>query len=603
MKLSKNTLIIFILFFSFNNYAQKQVSELVKTEFLVNKNIQQFESILKRDINFKNSAEIKDAIFFDLDKSLVDEIIENKYQAITIKMQLFDDIYYNIDLISSNRNFEDLTIETSGNQKIDLEKSKSTHYMGVIRGFEKSSLIALSFFENEIAGFISNEQGNFTIGKLKDLDKQIFYNDKNIKLERKSCADISVNPDNEINNKIGIPPIEAIPLERCVKFSYYTEFDIYQGFNNNLNNVYNYVTALHNQVAIIFLNEQINTPLNYIYIFTTPDPYNDSIAVNTLNSFKNDYQSFNGNCAHLLTFRNFSDAGGIAFLNNTNSMCGKQYEVSTIANTFENVPIYSWSVYVLSHEFGHSLGSKHTQACAWNGNNTAIDSCTTLEGSCANPGLPPSGGTIMSYCHNSSVGINFANGFGTQPGYRIRSVINSSLSATCLASCCATNLNLTVDVLGNASENQQCSNTILATNKINNSSSVIYHAGNEVVLSNGFAAYQGSFFKAYKEGCSNVYNNSRTNEDYSNNVILKQKSEINCKLLPNPNNGLFKIVFEDEFEEVDISVDDLYGNNCHNSSYKNLKEFEINILNKPNGIYIVKITSKIKNTILKFIKQ
>ncbi|MEM9527327.1 MAG: T9SS type A sorting domain-containing protein, partial [Bacteroidota bacterium] len=37
------------------------------------------------------------------------------------------------------------------------------------------------------------------------------------------------------------------------------------------------------------------------------------------------------------------------------------------------------------------------------------------EGSCPNPGIPSNGGTIMSYCHLRSTGINFFNGFGPQP--------------------------------------------------------------------------------------------------------------------------------------------------------------------------------------------
>ena len=45
------------------------------------------------------------------------------------------------------------------------------------------------------------------------------------------------------------------------------------------------------------------------------------------------------------------------------------------------------------------MGSSHTHACVWNGDNTAIDGCAATEGSCARGGIPPSnGGTIMSYC-------------------------------------------------------------------------------------------------------------------------------------------------------------------------------------------------------------
>jgi hypothetical protein len=72
-------------------------------------------------------------------------------------------------------------------------------------------------------------------------------------------------------------------------------------------------------------------------------------------------------------------------------------------------------VMVITHEMGHLMGSNHTHACVWNGNNTAIDGCAAVEGDCARPGNPPTGGTIMSYCHLQGVGINFNKGFGPQP--------------------------------------------------------------------------------------------------------------------------------------------------------------------------------------------
>jgi hypothetical protein len=96
------------------------------------------------------------------------------------------------------------------------------------------------------------------------------------------------------------------------------------------------------------------------------------------------------------------------------------------------VPTYSWTIGVFTHELGHNLGSPHTHACAWNGNNTAIDGCSQVEGTCARPGLPAGGGTIMSYCHLTSVGINFNLGFGSQPSNLI---LNRFNSASCLTNC------------------------------------------------------------------------------------------------------------------------------------------------------------------------
>ena len=56
--------------------------------------------------------------------------------------------------------------------------------------------------------------------------------------------------------------------------------------------------------------------------------------------------------------------------------------------TYANVPTYSWTVMVFTHEMGHLMGSRHTHACVWNGNNTQIDGCYTPEGTCPRVGYP-----------------------------------------------------------------------------------------------------------------------------------------------------------------------------------------------------------------------
>ena len=101
--------------------------------------------------------------------------------------------------------------------------------------------------------------------------------------------------------------------------------------------------------------------------------------------------SFNGDLAHLLDYANY---GGVAWLT---SLCGStssRMAYSGIDASFNHVPTYSWSVEVVSHETGHNMGSSHTHACVWNGDNTAIDGCGPAagytEGSCPAAPVPSS---------------------------------------------------------------------------------------------------------------------------------------------------------------------------------------------------------------------
>ena len=146
------------------------------------------------------------------------------------------------------------------------------------------------------------------------------------------------------------------------------------------------------------------------------------------------------------------DPGGLGGLAaDINALCSdaNKYAYADVNYGYNSFPTYSWTVNTITHEFGHLLGSQHTHACVWNTFNlTAIDGCgptyganynppIIYEGSCSGAPIPTGGGTIMSYCHLGAVGINFNNGFGSQPAARIQNRIEN---ASCLGTSCASPL-------------------------------------------------------------------------------------------------------------------------------------------------------------------
>ena len=222
---------------------------------------------------------------------------------------------------------------------------------------------------------------------------------------------------------------------KCVRFYWEVDYAIFLN-KGSVVNATNYVTGLFNQSAIIYGNDGISVTLSSVFVWSTASPYTASTTSGLLSQFQSTRNSFNGDLGHLL---GSSGGGGVAAgfsglcaSNLDNSQC-----YSEIYNTYENVPTFSWSVYVVTHEQGHLLGSRHTHACVWNGNNTAIDNCGPsagygYEGSCSNAPTPIGGGTIMSYCHLTSGGVNFNLGFGTQPKTLI---LNNVEAGSCLTSC------------------------------------------------------------------------------------------------------------------------------------------------------------------------
>jgi hypothetical protein len=312
----------------------------------------------------------------------------------------------------------------------------AVHYRGIIRGNE-ASIAAISITSSGVSGMVSNESGTFQLGQLEDNpQKYIFYKTSDLLAQSPNSCHADDHALLEAVEQ------EISPADRgvgCKTVNIYFECDykLYTDKGSSVTTVNNYVTSLFNQVATLYANENVGVAISQIYVWTSPDPYTVQTNIsNVLNAFRQTMgTTFNGNLAHLLSTRSLG--GGIAYVD---VICFKQYAfgVSCINTSFQNVPTYSWSVEVLTHELGHNLGSWHTQSCNWT--NGALDNCVSPEGSCAPGPAPANGGTIMSYCHLTAYGINFNNGFGPQPGAKIRDKV---LNATCLSPSGAAPGNLT----------------------------------------------------------------------------------------------------------------------------------------------------------------
>lgn len=308
------------------------------------------------------------------------------------------------------------------------------HYRGMVRGVA-GSLAAISIFEDEVMGLVSDGEGERVLGRLADGTDgmHIFYREADLRTAHSaSCGTLDAGApyDPSVLAMQGAPK-----TVKCVRFYWEVNYDIFQG-KGSVANAANYVTGLFNQSAVLYANDGISVLLSQVFVWDVASPYTQTDTGDLLDQFGVTRTSFNGDLAHLL---GYAGGGGIAWLN---TLCSGSTSLrmaySDINSTYQNVPTYSWSVEVVTHEQGHNMGSRHTHACAWNGNNTAIDGCGPAagytEGSCAQGPLPTStvGGTIMSYCHLTSSTIKFANGFGPQPAAVIVNAVNN---ASCLTNC------------------------------------------------------------------------------------------------------------------------------------------------------------------------
>ncbi|MDG4946070.1 M12 family metallo-peptidase [Weeksellaceae bacterium KMM 9713] len=316
------------------------------------------------------------------------------------------------------------------NKMVDVEVG--VHYRGIVKG-KPETIAALSVFEDELIGLASGIYGsNVVIGKLEGRTNHVIYIDQQIAKHQKfECAvpDDNVAYSDE-DLKISTDT-ESRATSNCVRFYIETNYDIYRNKGSE-SAVSNFATAVLNQVMTLYANDNISTKLMPLGIWTQPSPYTASGTLDLMRQFQNYRTNWNGDLAQLL---GFSGGGGIA--NGFNGICNpnrwESMSYSGINAYYNIVPTYSWTVQVIAHEYGHIMGSRHTHACVWNGNGTAIDSCSGFtEGNCYLPGVPSGGGTIMSYCHQTSAGMNLSLGFGVQPGNVLRNRVNNG---SCLSSC------------------------------------------------------------------------------------------------------------------------------------------------------------------------
>jgi hypothetical protein len=412
---------------------------------------------------------------------------------------------------------DDATITTSESGEMNLPLPEAKFYRGIVKG-EEHSLVAITVFDDEINGLVSFGPETYVLGKINDSksNAHIWYRDEDLLLDETFSCEAIASDDHEESPKYGNHG--SPKTVKCVRMRIEIDNDIVSDFGGSTGAT-NYVTALFNQVITLFANDDIDVAVGEIFAWSGSSPYSGDLG-DRLGQLNN-----NSSNADLTTLLTGAGGGGIAYLS---GVCSSNFGVSVsgIFGFFNNVPSYSWDVNVVAHEIGHNLSSPHTHACSWNGNNTAIDGCGATAGyseGCSGP-IPSGGGTIMSYCHLLSTGVNFNLGFGPQPTSRMTNYINSR---SCLGTSCVSepevcedeSLTLTIDLDEYPAE---------TTWEIYSGSTVVASGGSygqsfttvteDICLPEG--CYTMTFFDSYGDGiCCGFGDGSYTLTDESGSVL------------------------------------------------------------------------------------
>lgn len=417
-----------------NAQSTMRPSDLVEARI---KNNVTFKTIhlFARAPELRSESQVVNGLWMFLNTASIIPLQRERPLALSLPLPNADGTMMELELVKVDILSADFTVQFSQPSNTTSSGFNGLFYQGRIKG-RPESMAAISIFNNEVTGVISTpEEGNRVLGHYKGADPRLhlLHADEQM-AERPDFHCLS--PDNEIEYRA--EDLRAQPGLRsaapCVRLYLEVDNDIFKD-KGGQDGTLQYVTGMFNQVAALYANENISLSLSQVFIWNSSSPYSGSDTYTLLTQFQRTRTSFNGDAAELITYKG---GGGIAVVD---GLC-RPYNsfkmgVAGVGRFYSNLPTYSFSVMVVAHELGHILGSQHTHACVWNGNNTAIDACPGYtEGNCsATERTPAGGGTIMSYCHVNTVGINFSKGFGTQPGNLIR---NRIAAATCLQACTTT---------------------------------------------------------------------------------------------------------------------------------------------------------------------
>ena len=462
---------IILLFCSFsitNTFAQNSrtpietfIQKVQETNTFV-----QVSNIWQPDNTFDKTAilqKVKNAQPLTIDYTQVSALIQKNNTAISLVIPGYDGNTYTIDLAQYKFVSNDFEVHVHGANGDSLyDYTPGLHYSGVVHGIP-GSVASFSFFNNEVYGVFSipgvgnfNVVPNVMVGKYYNYNQHyILYNDNDLKIKDQGpqCATDKLpvmhraNSDQRTTTVVG----DSI-YNNCTEVRVFEvgDYALYITKGSSVTNVTNYLTALFNNQATLYRNEGILIVLKYVQVDNTTDAWHGITAANSV-LFLDMFGYTTGNVLHGCDLAilastclsgGYGALGGIAWLQ---AMCQTYYAPDSFGSYafcdmdnsgVTNFPTFSWDVEVITHEMGHVVGSPHTHRCCWNPpgtGSTAIDGCYTIEGSCAIPvpAQPVGGGTIMSYCHLTSDGINFSNGFGQQPGDTIRYYLAHHFSSSC----------------------------------------------------------------------------------------------------------------------------------------------------------------------------
>lgn len=206
-----------------------------------------------------------DASFFKVNKDAVASLIDEQPELLTLEIPYGQDGRSVQVLLYNKKPYTNSAIVTT-NTGDKYPMNKAAFYRGIVAG-QENSLAAISFFDGEMSGVISCQEGQFDIGKVDKKDIHVIFQSNT--LSYKYNFNCGVIDDDSVDD--AEPSLDVRNANDCVNIFFETSYSIYQN-KGSVSAVQNYVTGFFNVVTTLYDNESVNVAISEIYVWTSQDP-------------------------------------------------------------------------------------------------------------------------------------------------------------------------------------------------------------------------------------------------------------------------------------------------------------------------------------------
>ena len=204
---------------------------------------------------------VSDATYLQMQPEQTQRIFREHPEALTLNIPVQSAQPLELELVQQSPLAGDFFVSTSGSNDKPVSYTPGVYYRGVIKGVPGST-VAISIFENEIIGIATMpDNGSLVLGKLQiegNETNYILYSDKNLHAQQPpTCG--TVEPLGYAEKIREYSEAAAKPTaDKCVRVYLECDYALYQN-KGSVAGATNFITAVFNNLATLYANEQITT--------------------------------------------------------------------------------------------------------------------------------------------------------------------------------------------------------------------------------------------------------------------------------------------------------------------------------------------------------